>query len=162
MVSSSVIAQANDSTIQSAPQAFAKQQGNGSLEVKARCLDDLPKLPTTEREQQIIDKIVEVVTTKYDSVEHAFSKLDLDQNGNLDRSEVSGLLRLARLGRIIRVIATGRLIDRYDVSEDDSIQWNEFNFAITKAIEKRARLANSDNTALLTPQTPSVLPVVSK
>ena len=103
--------------------------------------DHLAKRPTSPREQQIVDKIVNVVTNDYDSVEDAFSKLDLDGNGNLDRSEVTGLLKLARLSRIVRIVATGRLIDRYDVSNDDSIQWPEFNFAITKAIDKADRLA---------------------
>jgi len=98
--------------------------------------DDLPKRPTNANEQKIVDKIVHVVTTKYDSIEQAFSKLDVDQNGKLCRSEVSRLLQLARLSRIVCVVATGRLIDRYDVSDDDSIQWPEFNFAITKAIAK--------------------------
>ena len=140
LASSSVVAQdlasiekvAAEKSVAEAP---AKQQTDKPEEVIWN-FDHLTKRQTSEREQQIVDKIVHVVTTKYDSIEHAFSKLDVDQNGNLDRSEVSGLLQLARLNRIVRVVATGRLIDRYDVSDDDSIQWPEFNFAITKAIAK--------------------------
>jgi len=111
--------------------------------------DNLPKRPTSAKEQKIVDKIVHVVTTKYDSIEQAFSRLDVDQNGKLCRSEVSGLLQLARLNRIVCVVATGRLIDRYDVSDDNSIQWPEFNFAITKAIAKAQVPAN--RTARLDP-----------
>ena len=140
LVSSSVVAQDLASTDKAVPEqsvaeATAKQLTDKPEEVTWN-FDHLPKRPTSEREQQIVDKIVHVVTTKYDSVEQAFSKLDVDQNGKLCRSEVSGLLQLARLNRIVRVVATGRLIERYDVSDDDSIQWPEFNFAITKAIAK--------------------------
>ena len=144
LASSSVVAQTSDTNSKTAPEASevsAKQETEKSEEVNWS-FDDLPKRPTSEREQQIIDKIVHVVTSQYDSVEHAFSKLDVDQNGNLDRTEVSGLLRAAKLSRLVRVIATGRLIDRYDVSDDDTIQWPEFNFAITKAMDK-ARTAEN-------------------
>ena len=103
--------------------------------------EHLEKRPTSAREQQIVDKIVGVVTSKYESVEDAFTNLDLDDNGMLDRTEVSGLLKLAKLSRIVSMVALGRLIDRYDVSNDDSIQWPEFNFAITKAIDKAEKLA---------------------
>ena len=141
LVCSSVVAQDLDSADQTVSEVAAKPQAE-KLEDVDWGFDELPKRPTTEREQKIIDKIVNVVTTKYDSVEQAFSKLDVDEDGNLDRSEVSGLLRLAKLNRIVRMVAIGRLIDRYDVSDDDSIQWPEFNFAITKAIDK-SRLAEN-------------------
>ena len=140
LVSGSVVAQNSDSTSQTTSEVSATQSAQVAEEVKWN-FDHLPKRPTSAREQQIVDKVVNVVTSKYDSVEDAFSKLDLDDNGNLDRTEVTGLLKLARLSRIVRVVATGRLIDRYDVSKDDSIQWPEFNFAITKAIDKADRLA---------------------
>ena len=140
LVSSSVVAQNSESTLQAPSEKSVSQKTADVEEVKWN-FDHLAKRPTSPREQQIVDKIVNVVTNDYDSVEDAFSKLDLDGNGNLDRSEVTGLLKLARLSRIVRIVATGRLIDRYDVSNDDSIQWPEFNFAITKAIDKADRLA---------------------
>ena len=140
LVSSSVVAQSSESTLQAPSEKSVLQKTADVEEVKWN-FDHLAKRPTSPREQQIVDKIVNVVTNDYDSVEDAFSKLDLDGNGNLDRSEVTGLLKLARLSRIVRIVATGRLIDRYDVSNDDSIQWPEFNFAITKAIDKADRLA---------------------
>lgn len=139
LVSSSVLAQNSDTTSQTVSQMSAKQ--TEGLENETWNFDHLEKRPTSEREQQIVDKIVNVVTNKFDSSEDAFSSLDVDDNGKLCRSEVSSLLKLARLNRIVCIVATGRLIDRYDVSKDDSIQWPEFNFAITKAIDKADRLA---------------------
>jgi len=141
LASTSVIAQDVDSKTQTVPEAVEKQETKSS-EAESWSFDDLPKRPTSAREQEIIDKIVGVVTKKFDSIEDAFSNLDLDENGKLCRSEVSRLLKLAKLSRLVRVIATGRLIERYDVSKDESIQWPEFNFAITKAIDKAEKLAN--------------------
>jgi len=141
LVCGSVVAQDPDSADQTVSESLAKPKAE-KLEEVNWSFDELPKRPTSEREQKIIDKIVGVVTTKYDSVEHAFSKLDSDEDGKLNRSEVSGLLRLAKLNRIVRMVALGRLIERYDVSNDEAIQWPEFNFAITKAIDK-TRLAEN-------------------
>ena len=102
-------------------------------------VDHLAKHPTSHSEQQIINKIIHFVTHGYTSQMAAFSDLDHDHNCKLDKSEVSDLLRKSHINGIIRLFATGRLINRYDVSHDGYVQWREFHFAIDKALKKQAK-----------------------
>ena len=102
-------------------------------------VDNLPKRPTSKNEQHIIDKILHLVTEELKSQKLTFSHLDKDHNCKLDRSEVSELLRESHISGIVRLIATGRLIDRYDLSNDGYVEWREFHFAIDKALKKRAQ-----------------------
>ena len=103
-------------------------------------VDDLPKRKraTSKSEQQIIDKIIHFVTHDFTSQQAAFLDLDKNHDCKLDKSEVSNMLSKSHVNGLIRLFATSRLIDRYDVSKDDYVEWPEFYFAIGKALEKQA------------------------
>ena len=103
-----------------------------------KIVDNLPKKPTSKTEQHIIDKIIHFVTHDYETQQSAFLDLDHNHDCKLEKSEVSQMLRDAHIGGIVRVFATTRLIDRYDISTDGAIEWPEFHFAIDKALKKQA------------------------
>lgn len=110
--------------------------------------DNLPKRPTKKSEQQIIDKIIRFVTHGNRSQELAFLNLDHDHNCKLDKSEVSEMLSKSHVNGLIRLFATRRLIDRYDVSDDGYVEWREFHFAMDKALKKQTlRKANKLRTS---------------
>jgi len=101
----------------------------------------LPKKKTSKREQQIIDKVTKAIKTQFESTKDSFLQLDKDNNDKLDSSEISQLLKRAKINGFTRVIAASRLIDRYDRTEDSFVDWREYEFAVNKAIEKAAEKA---------------------
>ena len=101
-------------------------------------VDDLPKRATSKSEQQIIDKIVRFVTHDFTTQQAAFLDLDRNHDCKLDKSEVSQMLSKSHVNGLVRLFATSRLIDRYDVSKDHYVEWPEFYFAINKALKKQA------------------------
>lgn len=103
----------------------------------------LPKLKTSKREQQIIDKVTKTIKTQFESIQTSFKQLDKDNNQKLDSGEISQLLKRAKIKGITRVIATSRLLDRYDRTDDDFVDWQEYKFAVKKAIEKAAERAKA-------------------
>lgn len=103
----------------------------------------LPKVKTSKREQQIIDKVTKTIKTQFDSIQSSFGQLDKDKNQKLDSSEISQLLKRAKIKGLTRVIATSRLLARYDRTDDDFVDWQEYKFAVNKAIEKAAERARA-------------------
>lgn len=114
----------------------------------------LPKVKTSKREQQIIDKVTKTIKTQFDSIQSSFGQLDKDKNQKLDSSEISQLLKRAKIKGLTRVIATSRLLARYDRTDDDFVDWQEYEFAVNKAIEKAAERAREIASAKKKP-TPS-------
>ena len=100
-------------------------------------VDNNPKRKASKREQQILDKTISVIN-RFESQKDAFEKLDRDHNCQLDRSEVNKLLSYAKINGFVRSIASGRLITRYDLSHDGSVQWREFHYAVDKALAEKA------------------------
>ena len=111
-----------------------------------KIVDNLPKHEPSKREQQILDKTIRVIN-RFESQKHAFSKLDQDNNCKLDRSEINRLLSYAKINGFTRAIASGRLISRYDLSNDGFVQWREFHFAVEKALAKQAAKELADEAA---------------
>ena len=103
-----------------------------------KIVDDLPKKATSKTEQRIIDKIIHYVTHDYKTQQSAFLALDHNHDCKLDKSEVTQLLSKSHIGGFVRLFATTRLIERYDVSSDGYVEWPEFHFAIDKALKKQA------------------------
>ena len=104
-----------------------------------KIVDDLPKRPTSRSEQQIIDKIIHFVTHDFTTQQAAFLDLDRNHDCKLEKSEVSRMLSKSHVNGLVRLFATSRLIDRYDVSKDNAVEWPEFHFAIDKALKKQAQ-----------------------
>jgi len=103
-----------------------------------KIVDNTPKHENSKREQEIVDKTVGVIK-RFETQKDAFSYLDKDHNCQLDRSEISRLLSYAKINGFVRVIASGRLINRYDLSHDGAVQWREFHHAIDKALAEESK-----------------------
>ncbi|MDB2686496.1 EF-hand domain-containing protein [Mariniblastus sp.] len=103
-----------------------------------KIVDDLPKRPTKKTEQRLIDKVIHFVTHDFKSQQAAFLDFDRNHDCKLDKSEVSQMLSDSHVNGFVRLFATTRLIERYDVSKDNYVEWPEFHFAIDKAIKKQA------------------------
>ena len=117
-------------------------------------VDNLPKRKTTAREQKILDKTVRVIQ-RFGSQKDAFTELDKDHNCQLDRTEVNNLLSYAKVSGFVRVIASGQLITRYDLSHDGAVQWREFHYAVDKALAKQAAKKDAKQKAKETNPVPA-------
>lgn len=84
----------------------------------------------SKKEKEILKKIKILLTQKFDSPEEAFSFFDKNQDGDLNRSEVKDMLKDAKVGRFLRSIVSGKLIQKFDESEDERIAWKEFKSAV--------------------------------
>ena len=124
-------------TDKGATQAAVKDHA-ACFESDIKIVDDLPKRATSKSEQRIIHKIIHFVTHDFKSQQAAFLDFDRNHDCKLDKSEVSQMLSDSHVNGFVRLFATTRLIDRYDVSKDNYVEWPEFHFAIDKAIKKQA------------------------
>ena len=124
-------------TDKDATQATVKDHA-ACFESDINIVDDLTKRATSKSEQQIIDKIIHFVTHDFATQQAAFLELDRNHDCKLDKSEVSQMLSKSHVNGLVRLFATSRLIDRYDVSKDEYVEWPEFHFAIGKALKKQA------------------------
>ena len=114
---------ATTASAQEAPEKMTQHPHKNCFTKGEKIVDNNPKRKASAREQKIIDKTVGVITNRFQSQEDAFTKLDKDHNCQLDRSEVSRLLSYAKVSGLVRTIASGRLITRYDMSNDGTVQW---------------------------------------
>lgn len=82
--------------------------------------------------ESILNKIQILITNHFDTPEAAFSFFDKDSDGKLKRSEIVKLLKEAEINGFIRGIVASKLIDGYDRSGDELIDWEEFKQAVDK------------------------------
>ncbi len=83
-------------------------------------------------EESIMNKIQIVITNHFDTPEEAFSFFDKNSDGKLKKSEIVKLLKQAEVSGFIRGLVGSKLIDGYDKSGDDLIDWDEFMTAVNK------------------------------
>lgn len=82
--------------------------------------------------ESILNKIQILITNKFDSPEEAFEFFDADGSGKLKKREIVKLLKEAEINGFIRGLVGSKLIDGYDESGDDLIDWEEFKAAVDK------------------------------
>ncbi len=83
-------------------------------------------------EESIMNKIQIVITNHFDTPEDAFRFFDKDGDGTLKKSEVVKLLKQAEISGFIRGLVGTKLIEGYDKSGDELINWEEFKAAVDK------------------------------
>lgn len=82
--------------------------------------------------ESILNKIQILITNKFDSPEEAFAFFDADSSGKLKKSEIVKLLKEAEINGFIRGLVGSKLIEGYDQSGDELIDWEEFKTAVDK------------------------------
>ncbi|ASO08283.1 hypothetical protein GQ41_0501 [Arenibacter algicola] len=80
----------------------------------------------------ILDKIQILITNKFETPEEAYNFFDGDGDGKLKKSEIVELLKKAEISGFLRGIVSSKLIEGYDKSGDELIDWEEFKEAISK------------------------------
>ncbi|MEG3660069.1 hypothetical protein SAMN03080594_11373 [Arenibacter palladensis] len=80
----------------------------------------------------ILDKIQILITNKFETPEEAYNFFDEDGDGKLKKSEIVELLKKAEISGFLRGIVSSKLIEGYDKSGDELIDWEEFKAAISK------------------------------
>lgn len=84
----------------------------------------------SKKEKQILKKIKILLTQQFDDPQEAFEFFDKNEDGNLSRKEVKALLKKAKVSKFIRGIVSTKLIEKFDESSDERIEWHEFKGAI--------------------------------
>ncbi|QTE24476.1 EF-hand domain-containing protein [Polaribacter cellanae] len=82
--------------------------------------------------EKILQKIHDLITTKFKSSEEAFYFYDEDKDGNLSRDEIKMLLKAAEISGLLRGVVASELIKGYDKSGDEAINLEEFKVAIAE------------------------------
>lgn len=80
----------------------------------------------------ILDKIQILITNKFQTPEEAYNFFDEDGDGKLKKSEIVELLKKAEISGFLRGIVSSKLIEGYDKSGDEYIDWEEFKEAVGK------------------------------
>ncbi len=80
--------------------------------------------------KQIVDKIRIVLTGNFETQEEAFSFFDKDSDGSLSKKEIVKLLKEAEISGFLRGIVASKLVNGYDFSDNNKIEWDEFERAI--------------------------------
>lgn len=83
-------------------------------------------------EETILNKIQILITNHFNTPEEAFAFFDADSDGKLHKGEISKLLKEAEISGFIRGIVSAKLIEGYDRSGDELIDWQEFKAAVAK------------------------------
>lgn len=83
-------------------------------------------------EESILNKIQILITKHFDTPEEAFEFFDADNDRKLTKREIVKLLKEAEINGFIRGIVSSKLIEGYDKSGDELIDWGEFKAAIDK------------------------------
>lgn len=83
-------------------------------------------------EESILNKIQILITNHFDTPEEAFSFFDADGSGKLKKSEIKKLLEEAKVSGFLRGLVSSKLIEGYDKSDDELIDWQEFKAAVAK------------------------------
>jgi len=80
-----------------------------------------------------LNKIQILITNQFNTPKDAFSFFDADGSGNLKKkSEIKKLLQEAEISGFLRGIVSSKLIEGYDKSEDELIDWQEFKAAVDR------------------------------
>jgi Ca2+-binding EF-hand superfamily protein len=82
--------------------------------------------------ESILNKIQILITNQFDNPEEAFQFFDKDGDGKLKRSEIVKLLKEAEISGFIRGLVASKLVEGYDHSGDELINWEEFKAAVDK------------------------------
>jgi Ca2+-binding EF-hand superfamily protein len=83
-------------------------------------------------QEDILSKIQILITNHFSTPEQAFNYFDKDKDGTLTKGEILELLKKAEINGFIRGIVSSKLVEGYDTSKDDLIDWEEFKVAISK------------------------------
>ena len=83
-------------------------------------------------EEAIMNKIQILIANHFTTPEEAFSFFDADSSGKLKKSEIVKLLKQAEISGFIRGLVGSKLIEGYDRSNDEEINWQEFKAAVAK------------------------------
>ena len=84
----------------------------------------------SKKEKQILSKIKILLTQQFENPQEAFEFFDKNEDGNLSRSEVKELLKQAKVSKFIRGVVSTKLIEKFDESSDERIEWPEFKQAV--------------------------------
>lgn len=82
--------------------------------------------------EDILSKIQILITNHFKTPEEAFSFFDKDKDGKLTKGEIVELLKRAEINGFIRGMVSSKLVDGYDKSKDELIDWEEFKESISK------------------------------
>ncbi len=82
--------------------------------------------------EDILNKVQIVITNHFKSPEEAFAFFDEDSDGKLTKGEILELLKKAEISGFIRGMVSSKLVEGYDKSGDERIDWAEFKQAISK------------------------------
>ena len=88
----------------------------------------------SKKEKAILKKLKILLTQQFNDPEAAFAFFDKNNNAALNRDEVKTLLKSAKVSSFISSIASSKLIEKFDHSQDKVINWKEFKKAV-KGIE---------------------------
>ena len=83
-------------------------------------------------EEAIMNKIQILITNHFKTPEEAFRFFDADGDGKLKKSEIVSLLKQAEISGFLRGIVSSKLIEGYDKSGDELVDWQEFKTAVDK------------------------------
>lgn len=83
-------------------------------------------------EESILNKIQILISNHFETPEQAFNFFDADGSGKLKKSEIVKLLKQAEINGFIRGLVGSKLIEGYDKSDDEEIDWQEFKAAVDK------------------------------
>ncbi|MEX0288986.1 MAG: EF-hand domain-containing protein [Flavobacteriaceae bacterium] len=82
--------------------------------------------------ESILNKIQILITNHFETPQEAFEFFDKDGDGKLKRSEIIKLLKEAKINGFIRGIVASKLVEGYDQSGDEYVDWEEFKAAVDK------------------------------
>lgn len=82
--------------------------------------------------EDILNKIQILITNHFKTPEEAFAFFDKDGDGKLTKGEIVELLKKAEINGFIRGMVSTKLVEGYDKSGDELIDWQEFKQAISK------------------------------
>lgn len=80
--------------------------------------------------KEIVNKIRIVLTNHFETPEEAFSFFDKNSDGALSKKEIVKLLKQAEISGFLRGIIASKLVNGYDFSDDNKVDWKEFRKAL--------------------------------
>ena len=86
--------------------------------------------------ESILSKIQILITNHFETVEGAFKFFDKNSDGKLSKKEISKLLKEAEISGFIRGIISRKLIEGYDTSGDEYVDWEEFKMAVDEITDE--------------------------
>jgi len=87
------------------------------------------------KNDSIMSNIQILIANHFETAEAAFNFFDADKDGKLSHKEIVSLLKEAEINGFIRGIVSRKIIERYDVSRDKYVNWQEFQSVISTIVE---------------------------